>query len=98
MGCRPFHGLAIYLDLDPGAVAPGFMLSSAPQAKIALLVQSRWRAEMRLTISRDKQSFRLRKSILASVHIVPWRVWRRRRWSNNTLMVTSSRKKPCAHL
>jgi hypothetical protein len=32
LGCRPFHGLAIRLDIDPGANAPGFMLAPASQA------------------------------------------------------------------
>src|SRR4051794_2580038 len=33
MGCRPFHGLACSFYIDPGACAPGFMLSPASQAK-----------------------------------------------------------------
>jgi len=32
-GCRPFHGLARQFILDPGACAPGFILSPASQAK-----------------------------------------------------------------
>ena len=32
LGCRPFHGLSIPFDIDPGAYAPGFMPSPAPQA------------------------------------------------------------------
>ena len=38
--CRPFHGLAIRFNSDPGACAPGFMLAPASQATTALLVQS----------------------------------------------------------
>ena len=32
LGCRPFHGLSIPFDIDPGAYAPGFMPAPAPQA------------------------------------------------------------------
>jgi hypothetical protein len=35
-GCRPFHGLAIGVRLDPGVPlrsTPGFMLTPAPQAE-----------------------------------------------------------------
>jgi len=31
-GCRPLRGLDLFFDLDPGANAPGFMLSPAPRA------------------------------------------------------------------
>ena len=32
MGCRPLRGLIDYFDSRPGAYAPGFTLSPAPQA------------------------------------------------------------------
>jgi len=31
-GCRPLRGLDLFFNLDPGANAPGFMLSPAPRA------------------------------------------------------------------
>ena len=33
IGCRPFHGLHIIGMINPGACAPGFMLTPAPQAE-----------------------------------------------------------------
>ena len=39
--CRPFHGLRANLFSDPGARAPGFMLTPASQAKSPALLISR---------------------------------------------------------
>jgi hypothetical protein len=53
--CRPFHGLAIQFNSDPGACAQGFMLPAASQAKTGLLVQSqstRLALEVRLASAR----------------------------------------------